>query len=206
MSQECSTLQMILHREQIRAFSPILQQGFAFSVQAGGTLEDFLCSQLRLDPEFVKGRITTIFLNFKPVDDIKSAAVRSGSTLALSGAMPGLVGATMRRGGFYAAMRGDISHGEEGEATLSEEGEIRVKLFNLMMEDLGPVFLLKGIILPISEARSFLALQEPGFWEGCSGAFLEGLPVEPEILKRGDWNLQAGDRIRLCAVFEELKS
>ncbi len=205
MSQACSTLQLFLHREQVRAFSAIVQQGFSFRVEAGSTLEDLLCRQLRLDPDFVRGRITTIFLDYKPVDDIKTAVLRDGSTLALSGAMPGLVGATMRRGGFYSAMRGGISHGEES-AVPSGEGEIKVKLFNLMMEELGPIFLLKGIVLPLSEMKDFLARQDPAFWKGCSESTLDGRPVLPEALIKGEGIPQAGERVRLCVVFEELKS
>ena len=39
--------------------------------------------------------------------------VGHGDTLALSAAMPGLVGATMRRGGYFAGLRANISHRDQ---------------------------------------------------------------------------------------------
>ena len=70
-----------------------------------------------------------IFLNGKAVDKIKTTAVTDGNILALSAAMPGLVGATFRRGGRYAAMRSNVSHKDENLKTSGESRIITLKLF-----------------------------------------------------------------------------
>ena len=57
-------------------------------------------------------KIQSIMLDGKPVDDIGSAMIHDGSVLALSAAMPGLVGATLRRGGAYASFRSAITYHE----------------------------------------------------------------------------------------------
>jgi hypothetical protein len=97
---------MCLEDELIPRFFQLLQQGFAVKVQAGCSVKTLLCEQLGLSPEYLEERIQTIFLDGRPVDDVNSAIIEDGSTLALSAAMPGLAGATLRKGGYYAPMRG----------------------------------------------------------------------------------------------------
>ena len=70
--------------------------------------------------------------------------------------MPGLVGATMRRGGFYAALRQGISHGVDSVTAAGECGTIRLKLFNLLLAELGPLVLARGLILESGELTDLL--------------------------------------------------
>jgi len=69
------------------------------SATVGCSIKNLLCNQFDITPEYLSDRISTIFLNGKPVDDVESAIIKDNSILALSGAMPGLVGATFRKGG-----------------------------------------------------------------------------------------------------------
>ncbi len=98
----CKQLELRMNRQCVNEFYPFLQEGVAISAQVGCTLADLLGEQFALDREYVAARITTIFMDNRPVDDINVAMVHDGAKIALSGAMPGLVGATMRSGGFYA--------------------------------------------------------------------------------------------------------
>ena len=86
---------------RLRIFHFLLQQGLRIETPVGGSVQDFLIRQLGLNPEVIDEKIQTIFLNGKAVDDPGQAFLTDGASLALSGALPGLVGATMRRGGFY---------------------------------------------------------------------------------------------------------
>jgi hypothetical protein len=81
----------------------LLQSGFRLALATPCTVAAFLSDRLGLTPEFVAARIQTVFLDGLAVDDLVSALVRPGARLALSGALPGLVGATMRRGGVRPA-------------------------------------------------------------------------------------------------------
>jgi hypothetical protein len=152
----------------------------------GCSVRELLCDQFDIAGEYVTGRITTIFQDGKAIDDLDVAIVRDGARLTLSAAMPGLVGATMRRGGFYAAMRGSITHRETGENALREGGVIRMKLFNLLLAELGPAFLQRGIGLTAAELADFLARRPAIFWQGCRKILLNGAPLEPERLKAGE--------------------
>ena len=98
-----------------------------------------------LTDEYIETRIQTVFLDGKPVDDIDTALVRDGATLALAPAMPGLMGAMLRRGGYYAPMRSGITHRGDAAPRGIGEGRITVKLFGMALRELGPKLLERGI-------------------------------------------------------------
>jgi hypothetical protein len=189
--------------EQLSCFFPLLQQGFRVRVQVGCGIRELLCNQFGIDPDYLKQRITTIFLDSKPVDDTETSRVADGATLALSAAMPGLVGATMRRGGYYAAMRGGITHKEARESAEEKYGEIRIKLFNLLIAELGPGFLRMGIGVSPRVLTDFLAAQSPAFWRGWSEILLNGKSVTPGFLQTGEWITQGEESVALSVTFEE---
>ena len=182
-------------------FSQFLQRGFAVTAHVGCTMERLLSRQWQCSPEYVAERITTIFLDSRPIDDVTRATVREGSVIALSGAMPGLVGATMRRGGFYAALREGITHHETGADSSDRIGTVRVKLFNLLIPELGPEFLRRGIILTTSELKEFITGREASFWKGFCAASLNGSPIGAALLRSGDTFPQAGT-VRLTVNFK----
>ena len=90
----------------------------------------------------------TFFQNGRPVDDRTAAVVADGDTLALSGAMPGLIGATMRRGGFLTPFCSGISHGANDPGIGSGKGRSILKPLNWLIEELGSRFLAQGIWVP----------------------------------------------------------
>lgn len=140
-------LNLTLQPEQLNSFFPLLQQGVAVPATVGCTLRSLLGDQFAIPADYVTERITTIFLDNRPVDDLDHTIIHDGSRVTLSAAMPGLVGATMRRGGFYAALRQGISHVTEDGAAVGARGTIRLKLFNLLLAELGPLVLARGVIL-----------------------------------------------------------
>ncbi len=135
-----------LSADQLKTFFPILQKGITVPAITGCTLKSLLCDQFAIPSDYVTDRITTVFLDNCPVDDLDRAIVQDGSRVTLSAAMPGLVGATMRRGGFYAALRQGISHVLENKASGGQSGTVRIKLFNLLLAELGPLVLARGLI------------------------------------------------------------
>ncbi len=181
-----ANIELAMDTDRIGSFFPILQQGFGVPARVPCTVKELLCNQFGMDPDYVTERITTIFLNGKATDDIGKAVAGNGALLALSAAMPGLVGATMRRGGYYAAMRSAITLGEQEKAGSSGDGTVRMKLFNLLLPELGPEFLGHGILLDGMEAGGFFREQEQDFWSGCESVTLDGTLVTPVALKTGE--------------------
>ncbi len=166
-------------------FSGILQRGFAFKARLGISIEAFLCGDLALSPQYVQERISTIFLDGKAVDSIEAALLREGAVLALSSAMPGLAGATLRRDGPYASLRASISYREDRANSPVREGKITIKLFNLLIEELGPLFLKRGIMLSSSELWDFFAEQGDDFRQGCSLILFNGKALDYGALLSG---------------------
>jgi hypothetical protein len=140
-------------------FHPLLQRGVTIRIPARRSALQLLTSDLGLDPEYVRSRITTVFVDGRVVDALESATLEPGSLLALSAAMPGLVGATLRRGGPYAAMRAEITRAPDGGSRESDSATclVRVRLFNLLLDEVGPSLLARGIVLPRGEALALVA-------------------------------------------------
>lgn len=181
-------LQLTLKPFLMGKFTPIFQQGFVFETRVGISIETFLCQDLGLDPQFVRERISTIFLDGKAVDSIATTLLREGAILALSSAMPGLAGATLRRGGPYASLRASISYRENGGSAPAGKGRITVKLFNLLIGELGPLFLEKGILVTSPELLNFLLNQGEDFRQGCGPIVLAGKVVDYEtLLSENGW-------------------
>lgn len=158
-------------------FRPIFQEGFLFQCQVGQSIEDFLLRQLSLKKEFVEERISTVFLDGQCVDDISLAILKDDCVVAFSSALPGLVGATLRRSGFYACLRDSITYRTEDKSVDTRQGIITIKIFNLLMDDLGPVFLKKGIIIGRSTIVSFFRGRKKDFWKEIKTVHLEGAPI-----------------------------
>jgi hypothetical protein len=178
-------LAMQVEHVLLSSFFQFLQKGFVLGACVGCSISALLCEQLGLDEEYVSHRISTVFLDGKPVDDIDSTVVRDGSTLSLSAAMPGLVGAAMRRGGAFAWLRGSITAKERDTPVRSGAGVIRLKLFNMVMHELGPEFLKKGIGVKTSELVDFFKEQPEEFWRGVRGIAVDGAPVDRHALIDG---------------------
>jgi hypothetical protein len=163
-------------------FRPIFQAGFLFRCQVGQNIADFLFRQLSLKKEFVEERISTVFLDGQCVDDISSAVLNDNCVVAFSSALPGLVGATLRRSGFYACLRDAITYQKEDVPVDTGQGTITIKLFNLLMDGLGPVFLRQGIIMGRSAVISFFQARKEDFWKEIRDVYLEGASIAPEKL------------------------
>ena len=138
-------------------FSPLFHQGFQVKAQVGSSIKDLLCEQFNVAEDVLKNRIQTIFLDGKAVDDEAAAHVKDGSTIALSIALGGLLGATLRKGGMLACFRDTITL-QEQDAPINKGGEgmVTIKLFNQLAGELGPLFLKKGILLKKDDAKGIL--------------------------------------------------
>ncbi len=167
-------LSMLVHTHVVPLFFQLLGHGFRVDVQTGSSVKQTLCHQLGIDEDYLRQRIKTIFLNAKVVDDVDTAIVNKDAIMALSGAMPGLVGAIMRSGGFYAPMRRQISHRKSSAASNLETGHITLKLWNLVVKELGPAFLERGIWIQGAEMRSFIERHLETLTTGCKAVELDG--------------------------------
>jgi hypothetical protein len=197
--QSGRSIEMLVAADLIRIFYPLLQVGVKVEVEVGCSVRKLLMEQFGIAADFITKRITTLFLNSKAIDDSSTALVNDGAVLALSGAMPGLVGATMRSGGYYAAMRSSISFQSEG-VPAAKRGTIKVKLFNLLLDELGPRILMRGIKLSGAQLKEFLNTQpnlrlrkccvDGQFFRGDFNTLVQAITNDDEII---NFRVQFGD-------------
>jgi hypothetical protein len=164
----------------ISRFLPLLGQGFTVKRPAGASVEEFLCRGCGIDPDYLRDRVQTVFLNGKAIDDLATAVVSDGSTIALSAAMPGLAGAVLRKGGAYAAMRRQISHSSPGGSAAGGPVSVSIKLFNLVARELGPGFLEQGVLIGGADLQDYFRRQDRGFGKIGRAADIDGRPVDFE--------------------------
>ncbi len=136
---------------------PLFQKGIFVKIRTGCSLQALLCDILEIPKDYVLKRISTIFLDGKPVDRLDTALICSNSVVSLSAAMPGLVGAVMRREGVLASFRETISYRANSENIGTGEGLITIKLFNMLISELSGHFLQKGFWVMSSDIRDILS-------------------------------------------------
>jgi hypothetical protein len=150
-----------LSPDGIPSFFPLLQKGFMVKARVGVSVQTFLGDHFGVSPEYLRDRVKTIFLDGKSVDDLDKTLILDGSRLALSAALPGLAGAVLRRGSPFAGLRSRVAEGEKDLPGKPEEGFVSLKLFNLLLPELGPLFLRKGILISREDFQEF--------WESLPG-------------------------------------
>jgi len=143
-----ATLTISFDPTNMAVWAPLLGGGIGIPTPLGISLRTFLCDGLGMAGDYLDNRVQTILLNSRPVDDVQQTIVADGDVIALSAAMPGLAGATLRRGGHLAAMRAGISQKRpDGTGSTSSTGVVVLKLFNLIAREMGPLVLSREIWL-----------------------------------------------------------
>jgi len=168
--------------EQISRLCTVMHNRCYVKVECGKPLSDLLYNQFHIPFEYVRLEIKVIFLESSPVDNLETAIIKDGATLALSAAMPGLVGAAMRRDGELNWMRSGISYQESETEHREEPGLLKIKLFNKVMADLGESFLRRGVYLQSTYLSDFLARFTPEFWNEGITIMKNGEAISSEEL------------------------
>jgi hypothetical protein len=182
-----TNINLTVKPDRMSLFSSLLGQGFILKVQTGISVRDLLCRQIGVSDDYLDQRIQTIFLDGKVVDNVDTAVIRQGSALALSAALPGLAGATLRRGGAYAAMRSQISHKNITVDDSHGIGTVMLKLFNLVALELGPMFLKQGIWVGGKNLENFFQRVPDFFWDGCLIAEIDGISLDVRKIPLMEW-------------------
>lgn len=169
-------------------FHALLGQGVRLKVTAGCNLKEVLTDQIGLDPDYIENRIQTIFVNGHPIDDIERTGIDAGAAIALSAAMPGLAGATLRRGGHLAVMRRSISQdASDSSKSGTVESLITLKLFNMVAREMGPTVLARGIWLTGEETEDLIHRMVAAQQEPIADIRRDGMPRTIDQLLSGPW-------------------
>ncbi|NNL78203.1 MAG: hypothetical protein HKO68_17880 [Desulfobacterales bacterium] len=165
----------------------LLSAGFSVIVKAGCSINDLLSQEIGISQTYIDDRIQTIFLNGKAVDDSRSATLEEGAILALSAAMPGMVGSTFRKSGVFASMRSQISHVTDPSVNLDSQIEVKLKLFNLIAKELGPAIFQNGIFIDGKLFQNFLLHNSENLKTACISIHLNDEKTDIARLLKRNW-------------------
>jgi hypothetical protein len=190
-----------LHAGREAILFPLLQQGLTIRTDIGVSLESFLTGTFGVPVRYIDERISTILLDGKPVDHLGSVVVRNGSVLALSAAMPGLAGATLRRGGHLAPFREGITYKHRGENPSLHSGIVTVKIFNVLIRELGMPLLNRGILMGGGALAAIVKSLPEEFADSCSRIVMDNEALDTaELLSDGVRQSMEGDETWLLRV------
>jgi hypothetical protein len=184
---QINNLTLTISAEQLSKFFQLLEQGFLLDSSVGCSLRDFICERLGVDGQYLENRVQTIFLDHNPVDNLDTALIREGSTVALSAAMPGLAGATLRKGGRFAVMRNQISCQTGRACESDQQTKVTVKFFNAVAKDLGESQLKKGIRIPGSNFIWFVDKRIEALQAHIKSVRLDGKTIDSHKLDSIPW-------------------
>ena len=181
-------LEMALAPKALAHLARQIQYGGLLPVDASESrsVRDFMVQALGLDPDYVEGRVATVFLDGRAVDDLDEQRLRPGACLSLSAAMPGVAGIVMRRSSPFKRMRAlellkdenvfEDKERQEGVAS----GVVEIKLFNFIAVEGGPVLLARGLGLTARRLASVLG--DTDFVSGVLRAEMDGAAMDPAAL------------------------
>lgn len=181
-------------------FTSLLQEGVKLEADVGCTVRQLLCGQLGLDEDYVEQRVQTAFLDGRPVDRLDQAVVRDGSTLALSAALPGLLGATLRKGGAYASLRQSISHAETDDGRVSGRGRVTLKAFNVLLGELAPAVLRHGVRVSWERLAERIRAGGEPLTRAIRSVQLDHGTVTPQDLSKLPWDARSRVLLILCSA------
>lgn len=187
-------LHMMVEPEMVPRFFSLFQKGVLIRGKIGSSVFSFLSNECGISRDYLEERIQTLFLDGKVIDDLHTSRIKDGSVLSLSAAMPGLLGATLRKGGYYAIFRSHISTHVKGARVQAGEATIKLKLFNLILKELGPGLLRKGTEVQEKDLHKLIKdLTETGL-SGIKTVTLNGLDLDIPRLSPREWD---SERVRL---------
>ncbi|MGD8609580.1 MAG: hypothetical protein PVJ44_13210 [Desulfobacterales bacterium] len=157
------------------------------NIETGRSIKELFCGPFGIAEDYFDNRIQTVFLDGKAVDNVDTAWVKDGSRVALSAAMPGLVGATFRKGGRYAPFRGSISYLASKNADAGGKGVITLKFFNMIAKELGPAFMQKGVIIEGKRFHEFVLQNSVDLRAACRAIYLNEEKTGVDGLLERNW-------------------
>jgi len=172
----------------MQVFFYFLEKGVKKEIEVGCNIKTMLSDQLNISTDYIDNRIKTLFLDGRPVGDINSTMVNDGSTLALSAALPGLAGATFRRSEKTEPSQSTTIVKKEIKKSTKQYGVITIKLFNLVLRELGPAFLKSGALISKNELANFISRQPEKFLKACKSIKIDSKSSTIEEVEQIDFS------------------
>ena len=168
--------------------SALFGSGVGIPAQVGMPLVELLCGRIGIAPDYLDQRVQTIFVDGRTVDRPEEVRITEHATVALSAAMPGLMGATLRKGGLLAVFRKDISQRPTDRLEAEHHDTmVTLKLFNMVAKELGPMLLQQGIWLKGPSLAGHFAQLSPSALAAIDSVVWNGQSLPPDRLPAVAW-------------------
>jgi hypothetical protein len=183
-----ATLSLQLSQTGVARLAALFGEGVGVETDTGIPLMTFLCDRLGIDRDYIDQRVQTIFVNGRAVDRVEQVHIGPGDVIALSAAMPGLAGATLRKGGLLAGFRKDISHSEGvAPSKTHQKTLVTLKLFNLVAVELAHQLLRKGVWVNGKRMGHFFQQADDAKLSDAAAIVWNGRPVPADRMTQADW-------------------
>jgi hypothetical protein len=169
-------IHLVLQPPGVALCCGLTAQGFQLSATPGATIRRVLLERAAIPAPYLDTVVQSVFHNGRAVDDDRRVRVGADSIIALSAAMPGLVGAVFRKNSPVAGMRTFDYPNPAPQAPGPGEIHLILKFFNQVNTDLGPIFLKRGIRLPGAIGQDFFHHYQERLAKTCRQVWIDGSP------------------------------
>jgi len=166
---------------QISKLVAILQMGFLLPVPAGSSVKTVL-DAAGFSPRYLEDKVKTIFLDGTAVDNLDAERIKKGSVIALSAAMPGLVGAIFRKDSPISGLRSNVGKRADERSIQDADALVLLKMFNVIAEEMGPELLRSGLIVSGKNLENFLVNRRELLEKAILDVELDGDPLGLQAL------------------------
>lgn len=179
------SLHLKLPASEVGRLATIFNVGIGIVTHTGIPLMALLCDQLCIDRSYIDQRIQTVFVNGRAIGNRNKAILSANAVVALSTAMPGLVGCAFHKQGPLTDCREDIVDTSlESAQTDRHATVVTLKLFNMVATELGPDLLRQQIWVKGHMLRELImALYAPGGMEKGTIVWDEKVFFKDEVQK-----------------------
>jgi hypothetical protein len=84
-------------------------------------------------------------------------------------------------------MRNTISYSGGQTPGQKHQARVKIKLFNLILKELGPLFLANGVLIPSEKFQDFISRNLADLKTACSSVHLDKQQIKVADLKNLDW-------------------
>ncbi len=182
MAEDVVDVRITGSEKGIFVFYGLFADGVLINVETERPLLDILCGQVGISKNYLNDRVQTVFLNGRAVDDLAGEIVENNAVIALSAAMPGLVGAVFRKGGKFSSLRSVQQEPSKGSTSKERTGQVTLKLFNLIAAELGPDLLKNGILIHQDQLLRYVDWKRDILKRAFTELTVDGLQVELDDL------------------------
>jgi hypothetical protein len=165
----------------------VLQMGFYLQVPAGSTVAAVL-GIAGFSRNYLQDRVKTIFLDGVAVDDLETETIKRNSIIALSAAMPGLVGAIFRKDSPMSGLRSRVEKRADAGFIQDANELVLLKMFNIIAEEMGPELLRNGVTVAAKALESYLKSKRELLEKTIMEAKLDGKPLGLDELFGGQFS------------------